>query len=67
MLPSGKPVQEVVLGGNGLILGFKPGSLLLDTSSSEPDLTIETAKVSATASNPQLSACGIWSEGVLCV
>jgi 3-hydroxyisobutyrate dehydrogenase len=44
MLPSGRPVQEVALGDNGLIHGFKPGSLLLDTSSSEPDLTIETAK-----------------------
>lgn len=43
MLPSGRPVQEVALGDNGLIHGFKPGSLLLDTSSSEPDLTIETA------------------------
>ena len=45
MLPSGRPVQEIALGDNGLIHGFKPGSLLLDTSSSEPDLTIETAKV----------------------
>lgn len=44
MLPSGRPVQEVALGENGLIHGFKSGSLLLDTSSSEPDLTIETAK-----------------------
>ena len=43
MLPSGKPVREVTLGDNGLIYGFKPGSLLLDTSSSEPQLTIETA------------------------
>ena len=44
MLPSGRPVQEITLGDNGLIHGFKPGSLLLDTSSSEPDLTIETAQ-----------------------
>ena len=44
MLPSGRPVQEVALGENGLIHGFKTGSLLLDTSSSEPDLTIETAE-----------------------
>ena len=44
MLPSGKPVQEASLGKNGLIEGFKPGALLLDTSSSEPQLTIETAK-----------------------
>lgn len=45
MLPSGKPVQEVTLGKNGLIEGFKPGALLLDTSSSEPQLTIETSRV----------------------
>lgn len=45
MLPSGKPVQETALGKGGLIEGFRPGSLLLDTSSSEPDLTIETAGV----------------------
>ena len=45
MLPSGKPVQEVAIGNNGLIEGFKPGSLLVDTSSSEPDLTIETAGI----------------------
>lgn len=44
MLPSGRPVQEVTLGENGLIYGFRPGSLLLDTSSSEPNLTTETAK-----------------------
>lgn len=43
MLPSGKYVQEVALGENGLINGFHEGSLLLDTSSSEPWLTKETA------------------------
>lgn len=45
MLPSGRPVQEVALGKNGLIEGFRPGALLMDTSSSEPQLTIETARV----------------------
>jgi len=44
MLPSGRYVQEVTLGENGLIHGFREGSLLLDTSSSEPWLTIETAR-----------------------
>ncbi|MBN2059181.1 MAG: NAD(P)-dependent oxidoreductase [Deltaproteobacteria bacterium] len=43
MLPSGKYVQEVALGSKGLMKGFRPGSLLLDTSSSEPWLTVETA------------------------
>ena len=45
MLPSGKYVQDVCLNGSGLIHGFKSGALLLDTSSSEPWLTIETAEV----------------------
>lgn len=43
MLPSGTFVQEVALGSNGLIQGFRSGSILLDTSSCEPWLTIETA------------------------
>jgi 3-hydroxyisobutyrate dehydrogenase-like beta-hydroxyacid dehydrogenase len=43
MLPSGLEVREAALGANGLLHGFKPGSLLLDTSSSEPDFTKEIA------------------------
>lgn len=43
MLPNGEVVKQVVFGEDGLAAGFKPGSLLLDTSSSEPWLTIETA------------------------
>jgi 3-hydroxyisobutyrate dehydrogenase len=43
MLPSGKYVQDVAFGENGLIEGFAEGSLLLDTSSCEPWLTLETA------------------------
>jgi 3-hydroxyisobutyrate dehydrogenase len=44
MLPSGTYVQEVALGEDGLIHGFAEGGLLLDTSSSQPWLTIETAE-----------------------
>jgi 3-hydroxyisobutyrate dehydrogenase len=47
MLPSGKYVQVVTLGKSGLIEGLEAGSLLLDTSSSEPWLTVETAKALA--------------------
>ncbi len=47
MLPSGIPVQEVALGEEGLIHGFAEGALLLDTSSSQPWLTMETAKALA--------------------
>ncbi len=43
MLPSGEVVQEVVFEGECLIKGFHSGALLLDTSSSEPWLTIKTA------------------------
>ena len=43
MLPSGKYVQEVTMGESGLIKGFKAGSLLIDTSSSEAWLTRQTA------------------------
>ena len=42
MLPDGKIVQQVALGEHGLVHGFRPGSLLVDTSSSEPWLTRET-------------------------
>jgi 3-hydroxyisobutyrate dehydrogenase len=42
MLPDGKTVQQVALGERGLIHGFKPGALLVDTSSSEPWLTRAT-------------------------
>jgi 3-hydroxyisobutyrate dehydrogenase-like beta-hydroxyacid dehydrogenase len=42
MLPDGKVVRDVALGKQGLLEGFKPGALLVDTSSSEPWLTIET-------------------------
>ena len=43
MLPSGKYVRDVALSHPGLIDGLRPGALLLDTSSSEPWLTLETA------------------------
>jgi 3-hydroxyisobutyrate dehydrogenase len=44
MLPNGRVVQQVALGDDGLAQGFKKGALLLDTSSSEPWLTKETAE-----------------------
>jgi len=49
MLPSGAYVREVALGSFGVIAGLHPGGLLLDTSSSEPWLTISTAKELAAA------------------
>lgn len=47
MLPSGRFVREVALGEDGLVHGFSEGAVLLDTSSAEPWLTLETADVLA--------------------
>lgn len=44
MLPDGRHVQDVAIGPDGLIEGFEGGELVIDTSSSEPWLTLETAK-----------------------
>lgn len=43
MLPDGHVVREVALGAGGLVDGLAPGSLLVDTSSSQPWITAETA------------------------
>ena len=42
MVPNGEVVRDLVAGPEGLLAGFRPGSLLLDTSSSEPWLTRES-------------------------
>lgn len=47
MLPNGSVVKEVVTGENGVASTIRPGALLLDTSSSEPWRTAETAAVLA--------------------
>ena len=47
MLPSGEYVRDVVLGKDGLIEGFEGGELLIDTSSCEPWITVETARALA--------------------
>jgi 3-hydroxyisobutyrate dehydrogenase len=43
MLPNGQIVRDVVFGENGLASGFKPGAMLLDTSSAEPWIAREIA------------------------
>jgi 3-hydroxyisobutyrate dehydrogenase len=43
MLPHGRAVREVVLGDGAIAAVMSPGALLVDTSSSEPWLTRETA------------------------
>ena len=47
MVPNGEVVRSLVTGDGGLLHGFAPGALLLDTSSSEPWLTEETAQALA--------------------
>jgi 3-hydroxyisobutyrate dehydrogenase-like beta-hydroxyacid dehydrogenase len=44
MVPNGEVVRDLVAGPNGLLEGFESGSLLLDTSSSEPWLTRATGE-----------------------
>jgi 3-hydroxyisobutyrate dehydrogenase-like beta-hydroxyacid dehydrogenase len=44
MLPEGTAVRECVFGADGLAAGFKPGAILVDTSSAEPWITRETAE-----------------------
>lgn len=43
MLPSGEYVRKAAVGEKGLIHGFRRGSILLDTSSCEPWITVDTA------------------------
>jgi 3-hydroxyisobutyrate dehydrogenase len=43
MLPDGRHVHDVACGKDGLAEGFGGGELLIDTSSSEPWLTLKTA------------------------
>jgi 3-hydroxyisobutyrate dehydrogenase len=43
MVPDGRVVQSIALDADGLLETMRPGSLLLDTSSSQPALTLETA------------------------
>ena len=48
MLPDGHCVQDVAVGPNGLVETLAPGSVLLDTSSAQPWLTLATAEQLAT-------------------
>jgi 3-hydroxyisobutyrate dehydrogenase-like beta-hydroxyacid dehydrogenase len=47
MVPNGEVVRDLVAGPDGLLAGFRPGSLLLDTTSSEPWLTRESGRLLA--------------------
>jgi 3-hydroxyisobutyrate dehydrogenase len=48
MLPDGHVVGDVVTGSDGLMAALAAGSLLIDASSSQPWLTLETAEALAT-------------------
>ena len=43
MLPDGPAVRDCIFGAEGLAKGFKPGAILVDTSSAEPWITRESA------------------------
>ena len=43
MLPNGRVVRDTVLAADGIAAGLRAGAVLVDTSSSEPWLTRETA------------------------
>lgn len=45
MLPDDRIVKEVVQGKEGILYGFKPGSMLIEMSSSNPSATLELAGV----------------------
>ena len=49
MVPNGEVVRDLVVGDDGLLRGLAPGSLLLDTSSSEPWLTANPGALLADA------------------
>jgi 3-hydroxyisobutyrate dehydrogenase-like beta-hydroxyacid dehydrogenase len=49
MVPNGAVVQQLVCGDAGLLRGLRPGTLVLDTSSSEPWLTEATGRLLAAA------------------
>lgn len=56
MLPSGEYVREAALGENGLAEGFSGGELVIDTSSCEPWITLETAAALAGSGVAMLDA-----------
>jgi 3-hydroxyisobutyrate dehydrogenase len=56
MLPDGTQVQQAALGTDGLIATMAPGSLLIDTSSAQPWLTVETAAELAVAGIAMIDA-----------
>jgi 3-hydroxyisobutyrate dehydrogenase-like beta-hydroxyacid dehydrogenase len=47
MLPDGRVVNDVTVGADGLVHGLAEGTLVIDTSSSQPWITTETAEVLA--------------------
>jgi 3-hydroxyisobutyrate dehydrogenase-like beta-hydroxyacid dehydrogenase len=56
MLPDGTQVQQAALGVDGLVATMAPGSLLIDTSSAQPWLTVETAGELAAAGIAMIDA-----------
>lgn len=56
MLPDGKVVRAVALGDNGIAAVARPGTILVDMSSSQPLITKETGAVLAKKGIPMIDA-----------
>lgn len=56
MLPNSPEVREVVLGNDGLIMGIRPGSVLIDMSSISPIVSRELSQVLAEKGAEMLDA-----------
>jgi 3-hydroxyisobutyrate dehydrogenase len=54
MLPNGEVVSQVVAAPDGIAQAMRPGTLLLDTSSSEPWLTRRSAETLAALTGTEL-------------
>ncbi|MGB9148756.1 MAG: 3-hydroxyisobutyrate dehydrogenase [Burkholderiales bacterium] len=56
MLPSSPHVKSVYLGDNGVLAGAKPGTLLIDSSTIDPQTAREVAAAAAKQNNPMIDA-----------
>jgi len=62
-LPGSLVVREVILGGDGLIAHMKPGTVVIDTSTTEPGVIQEAAERLASAGIEMLDAPVSGGEG----
>lgn len=56
MLPNSPHVKSVVMGENGILEGLKPGTIVIDMSSIDPNVSIEMEKVIVAAGGEMIDA-----------